>query len=59
MSLPNEKITLDDVDRKIMAALREDGRVALAKIAEDPGAFPGMIRMRCARCTRTNTTDRW
>jgi Lrp/AsnC family transcriptional regulator for asnA, asnC and gidA len=49
MSLPNEKITLDDVDRKIMAALREDGRVALAKIAEDLGVSPGMIRMRYNR----------
>lgn len=49
MSLPNEKITLDDVDRKIMAALRDDGRVALAKIAEDLGVSPGMIRMRYNR----------
>jgi Lrp/AsnC family transcriptional regulator for asnA, asnC and gidA len=49
MNLPNEKITLDAVDRKIIAALRTDGRVALAKIAEDLGVSPGMIRMRYNR----------
>lgn len=55
MSIPNEKITLDDVDRKIMAALREDGRVALAKIAEDLGVSPGMIRMRYNRLVESGS----
>lgn len=49
MNLPSEKITLDAVDRKIIAALRADGRVALAKIAEELGVSPGMIRMRYNR----------
>jgi Lrp/AsnC family transcriptional regulator for asnA, asnC and gidA len=53
MSLPNDKIVLDAVDRKIMAALREDGRVALAKIAADLGVSPGMIRMRYNRLVET------
>jgi len=55
MSIPNEKITLDDVDRKIMSALREDGRVALAKIAEDLGVSPGMIRMRYNRLVESGS----
>ena len=49
MSLPGDMITLDAVDRKIIAALRADGRVALAKIAEELGVSPGMIRMRYNR----------
>ena len=49
MSLPNDKITIDTIDRKIMAALRADGRVALAKIAKDLGVSPGMIRLRYNR----------
>jgi len=55
MSLPNEKITFDDVDRKIIAALREDGRVALAKIAGDLGVSPGMIRMRYNRLVESGS----
>ena len=53
MNLPNEKIALDAVDRKIMAALRADGRVALAKIAEDLGVSPGMVRLRYNRLVET------
>lgn len=55
MSIPSEKITLDDVDRKIMAALREDGRVALAKIAEELGVSSGMIRMRYNRLVESGS----
>jgi Lrp/AsnC family transcriptional regulator for asnA, asnC and gidA len=55
MSIPSDKITLDDVDRKIMAALREDGRVALAKIAKDLGVSPGMIRMRYNRLVESGS----
>lgn len=53
MNLPDEKITLDTVDRKIVAALHTDGRVALAKIAADLGVSPGMIRMRYNRLIET------
>lgn len=40
---------LDDVDLKILEALRGDGRVAFSQIAEQLGVSPGMIRMRYNR----------
>lgn len=40
---------LDDVDLKIIEALRGDGRIAFSKIAEQLGVSPGMIRMRYNR----------
>lgn len=40
---------LDTIDLKIMEALREDGRIAFAQIAEQLGVSPGMIRMRYNR----------
>jgi len=40
---------LDAVDHKIMEALREDGRIAFAQIADQLGVSPGMIRMRYNR----------
>ena len=40
---------LDAVDIKIMDALRGDGRIAFAQIAEQLGVSPGMIRMRYNR----------
>ena len=40
---------LDSVDIKIMDALREDGRIAFAQIAEQLNVSPGMIRMRYNR----------
>ncbi len=40
---------LDDVDRAIIAALHEDGRVPFAKIAEQLNVSPGMIRVRYNR----------
>ena len=40
---------LDDVDLKIIEALREDGRIAFSQIAEQLGVSPGMIRMRYNR----------
>ena len=40
---------LDDTDVKIIEALRRDGRVAFAQIAEQLGVSPGMIRQRYAR----------
>jgi Lrp/AsnC family transcriptional regulator for asnA, asnC and gidA len=44
-----QKISLDDVDLKIMEALRQDGRMPLSKIAEHLGVSPGMIRLRYNR----------
>lgn len=40
---------LDAIDLKIMEALREDGRIAFAQIAERLNVSPGMIRMRYNR----------
>jgi Lrp/AsnC family transcriptional regulator for asnA, asnC and gidA len=40
---------LDDIDRTIIDALRTDGRVALAQIAEGLSVSPGMIRLRYNR----------
>jgi Lrp/AsnC family transcriptional regulator for asnA, asnC and gidA len=40
---------LDETDSKIVEALRKDGRVAFAQIAEQLGVSPGMIRQRYNR----------
>jgi Lrp/AsnC family transcriptional regulator for asnA, asnC and gidA len=40
---------LDDVDRHIIAALRQDGRMPFSQIAEQLNVSPGMIRMRFNR----------
>ena len=42
-------LDLDSIDLKIMEALREDGRIAFAQIAEQLNVSPGMIRMRYNR----------
>lgn len=41
--------SLDDTDLNIIEALRKDGRVAFAQIAEQLGVSPGMIRQRYTR----------
>ena len=40
---------LDDIDRHIINALRTDGRVAFAQLAEQLNVSPGMIRQRYNR----------
>jgi len=40
---------LDEVDLKIIEALRGDGRIAFSQIAEQLDVSPGMIRMRYSR----------
>lgn len=40
---------LDDIDRQIIAALRQDGRMPFAQIAQKLNVSPGMIRMRYNR----------
>src|SRR5512138_3222672 len=40
---------LDETDLKIIEALRRDGRVAFAQIAEQLNVSPGMIRLRYNR----------
>lgn len=40
---------LDETDLAILAALRIDGRIAFAQIAEQLGVSPGMIRQRYGR----------
>ena len=44
-----QQYDLDDVDLKIIDALRGDGRIAFSQIAEQLGVSPGMIRMRYNR----------
>ena len=41
--------SLDETDLDIIEALRKDGRVAFAQIAEQLGVSPGMIRQRYSR----------
>jgi Lrp/AsnC family transcriptional regulator for asnA, asnC and gidA len=45
----HEYSSLDETDLNIIEALRKDGRVAFAQIAEQLGVSPGMIRQRYAR----------
>lgn len=40
---------LDEVDRYIIEAMRQDGRVAFAQIAQQLNVSPGMIRVRYNR----------
>ena len=40
---------LDEIDQKILEALRQDGRTPFAQIAEQLSVSPGMIRMRYNR----------
>lgn len=40
---------VDEIDRQIIEALRKDGRVAFAQIAELLNVSPGMIRLRYNR----------
>jgi Lrp/AsnC family transcriptional regulator for asnA, asnC and gidA len=40
---------LDDIDRYIIEAMRRDGRVAFAQIAQQLNVSPGMIRVRYNR----------
>ena len=40
---------LDEIDTKIVEAMRQDGRVAFAQIAEQLNVSPGMIRQRYNR----------
>ncbi|GAB1471199.1 Lrp/AsnC family transcriptional regulator [Chloroflexota bacterium] len=46
-SIPRDR--LDDIDHHIIDALRADGRVAFAQIAEQLNVSPGMIRQRYNR----------
>ena len=45
----NASQTVDEVDLQIISALRKDGRVAFAQIAEQLNVSPGMIRLRYNR----------
>ena len=48
--LGNSTVTgLDEIDQKILEALRQDGRTPFAQIAEQLSVSPGMIRMRYNR----------
>jgi Lrp/AsnC family transcriptional regulator for asnA, asnC and gidA len=43
---------VDEIDLRIIAALREDGRIPFARIAAQLGVSPGMVRQRVQRLTR-------
>ena len=45
----NPQETLDEIDRYIIEALRRDGRMAFAQIAQHLKVSPGMIRVRYNR----------
>ena len=45
----NNKIDFDETDRYIIEAMRQDGRIAFAQIAEQLNVSPGMIRVRYNR----------
>jgi Lrp/AsnC family transcriptional regulator for asnA, asnC and gidA len=40
---------LDEIDRQIIDAMRQDGRIAFAQIAQQLNVSPGMIRVRYNR----------
>ena len=44
-----QSVGLDETDLKVIDALRKDGRVAFAQIAEQLGVSAGMIRQRYSR----------
>jgi Lrp/AsnC family transcriptional regulator for asnA, asnC and gidA len=46
---------LDEIDRKIITALRSDGRTAFTQIAQELNVSPGMIRMRYNRLVESGT----
>ena len=48
-NIGNSRDRLDDIDHHVINALREDGRVAFAQIAEQLKVSPGMIRQRYNR----------
>ena len=49
----NTPESLDQIDLKILEALRQDGRTPFAQIAEQLNVSAGMIRMRYARLVDT------
>ncbi len=43
------KLKVDEIDRRIIAALKEDGRMPYARIAQQLGVSAGMVRQRTQR----------
>ena len=48
-AIGNESSQTDQMDLRIIEALRKDGRVAFAQIAEQLNVSPGMVRLRYNR----------
>lgn len=48
-NLPTRQENLDSVDQYIIEAMRQDGRMAFAQIAQQLNVSPGMIRVRYNR----------
>ncbi len=51
LAADGKRIKIDDIDRRIIAALKENGRTPYAQIAEELGVSPGMVRQRVQRLT--------
>ncbi len=45
----DQRIKIDEIDRRIIAALKENGRTPFSQIAQELGVSPGMIRQRVQR----------
>ncbi|MCS6992717.1 MAG: Lrp/AsnC family transcriptional regulator [Anaerolineales bacterium] len=52
-NLPVRQDGLDSVDQYIIEAMRQDGRMAFAQIAQQLNVSPGMIRVRYNRLVET------
>jgi len=44
-----KRIKIDETDRRIIAALKENGRTSFAQIAQELDVSPGMVRQRVQR----------
>lgn len=52
-------MTLDETDRRIIAALREDGRASIANLAVSLGLARGTVRTRLDRLVETSVIRRF
>lgn len=49
----NQSVKLDDLDRAVLAALQENGRMALSEIARRTGVAPATVHERLAKLRRS------
>ena len=53
MPMADDSVDLDDFDRKVLAALREDGRITMTALAERIGLSKTPTQLRVRRLTET------